>query len=282
MSMEIKHETNLGTEPCVVAWHKNLFIGTECGSVICLNEDLSPVTKWSAHEVQIFAIAANETNVYTSSNDGLLKVWTTKGEKVTEIPTSGADIGALFILDKELYTGDEGGNVLVYQNNNLKASFNVLEEVKDVVVKPPYMFTARDLYVTVTEIKPDQSKDRFVTRHVMEGRAPMRILNQSRLLVMARGANNLQLHDLSVDSKFKKLHEVKVSDMIVTSLTTSGDYAWTGGWDGCVRCWKISADKIEAVGDLKLGACINALVASSLNSVYTLLTGGRVILIKTA
>lgn len=56
----------------------------------------------------------------------------------------------------------------------------------------------------------DQSKDRFVTRHVMEGRGPMRILNNSRLLVIGRGANHLQLHELSLDSKFKKLHEVKV------------------------------------------------------------------------
>lgn len=42
----------------------------------------------------------------------------------------------------------------MYQDNVLKAKYNVLEEVKDIAINPPFMFTARDLYVTVTEVKP--------------------------------------------------------------------------------------------------------------------------------
>ncbi|CAH4032040.1 uncharacterized protein LOC123710873 [Pieris brassicae] len=280
MTLEIETDVNVGLEPCVAAWNKNLYVGTECGSVIVLNENLQFETKWTAHEVQIFAIAISKTNVYTSSNDGCIKVWTLKGEKVTELRTDGAEIGAMFVLGEELYAGDEGGNIFVYENNALKAFYNVLEEVKDVVVQPPYMFTARDLYVTITEIKPDQSKDRFVTRHVMEGRAPMRILNESRLVVIGRGGNNLQLHELSLESKFKKLHEVKVSEMILTSLTTSGDFAWTAGWDGFVRRWNASGERLEAAGEINLGGCINALVTSSLDHVCAIITGGRVLIIK--
>lgn len=46
--------------------------------------------------------------------------------------------------------------VVFYENNSEKAKYNVLEEVKDIGFKPPHMFTARDLYVTVTEIKPGE------------------------------------------------------------------------------------------------------------------------------
>lgn len=68
--------------------------------------------------------------------------------------------------------------------------------------------------------------------------------------------------------------------MIITSLSVSGDYAWTGGWDGFVRRWKISGDQLEASGSLKVGACINGLVASSADNVYTIVAGGRVVHIK--
>lgn len=44
--------------------------------------------------------------------------------------------------------------IIIYENNAMKATYNVLEEVKDLWFSPPYLFTARDLYITITEIKP--------------------------------------------------------------------------------------------------------------------------------
>lgn len=68
--------------------------------------------------------------------------------------------------------------------------------------------------------------------------------------------------------------------MIVTSLSTHGNIAWTGGWDGCVRRWKIADNKIEAQGEINLGSCINALIASSSDSVYALVSGGAIVNVK--
>lgn len=34
--------------------------------------------------------------------------------------------------------------------------YNVLEEIKDIQYSPPFMFTVRDHYVTVTEIRPGE------------------------------------------------------------------------------------------------------------------------------
>lgn len=69
----------------------------------------------------------------------------------------------------------------------------------------------------------------------------------------------------------------QVSDMIVTSLSVRGDYAWTGGWDSCVRRWKITGDKLESAGEINLGSCINALDTSTPNTVYAVLSGGRIV-----
>lgn len=46
--------------------------------------------------------------------------------------------------------------VSVYENNEEKAKYNVLEEVKDLWLHSPFLFTVRDLDVTVTEIKPGE------------------------------------------------------------------------------------------------------------------------------
>nr|XP_026495110.1 uncharacterized protein LOC113399982 [Vanessa tameamea] len=281
MSLSIKTEIKIDVEPCVVAWSNKLFVGADNGTILTFDDNLTPGTSWTAHEVQLFALAANEDKVYSSSNDGGLKVWTSDGAKTMEFPASEGDIGSICVNGKHVYAGDELGNIYVFEENAFKAKYNVLEEVKDIAISPPYMFTARDLYVTVTEIKPDESKERFITQHVMEGRAPLRI-DGSHLVVTGRGGNNIQLHNVSLDTKFKKLHEVKVSDMILTSLSVSNGFAWTGGWDGCVRRWKISEDKLEPAGDINVGACVNALVAPTGDNGYALLTGGRILNIKAA
>ncbi|KAL0893892.1 hypothetical protein ABMA27_013992 [Loxostege sticticalis] len=278
MALKLETETKVDSEPCVVAWDDKLYVGAEDGSVKTFDANLAPGVSWTAHGVQLFAIAAHAGNVYTSSNDGGIRVWSSQGEKVAELKTADADIGALRVFGKELYAGDEAGNVLVYENNEEKARYNVLEEVKDLWLSPPFLFTVRDLDVTVTEIKPEESKSRFVTRHTMEGRAPLRVAG-NRLLVMARGGNNLRLHDASIDTKFKQLHEVKVSDMILTSLSVSGDNAWTAGWDGIVRRWKIAGDVLEPAGDINVGSCVNGLVCTA-DSAYAIIAGGKVARIK--
>lgn len=65
--------------------------------------------------------------------------------------------------------------------------------------------------------------------------------------------------------------------MIVTSISTSEDCVWTGGWDGVVRRWRIAADKLEAAGYINVGASINALVAPAPNIAYAVVSGGRVV-----
>ncbi|XP_013186487.1 uncharacterized protein LOC106131821 [Amyelois transitella] len=278
MSLKIEAETKIDSEPCVAAWDNKFFVGSEDGSIRSFDATLVPSASWSAHAVQIFALAAGNGNVLSASNDGGVRVWSTEGQKIADLPSAGPDVGVLRVYGKAIYAGDEGGNVLVYENNVEKARYNVLEEIKDLDLSPPFMFTVRDLDVTVTEIKPDESKSRFVTRHTMEGRAPLRVAGK-RLLCMARGGNNLRLHDASVDTTFKMLHEVKVSDMIITSLSVCGDYAWTGGWDGCVRRWKMAEDRLEPAGELNLGACINALHITP-DSAYIVLSGGRIVSVK--
>ncbi|KOB78848.1 putative Polyadenylation factor subunit [Operophtera brumata] len=230
MSLKIESEVKLESEPCVLAWDNKLF---------SYDANLTPGTSWSAHAVQIFAIAAGGGKVYSSSNDGGVRVWTAEGQKITELPHNEVDIAALTISGTHVVSGDEDGN----------ARYNVLEEVKSVQYSPPFMFTVRDLYVTVTEIQPEESKTRFVTRHSMEGRAPIKLLG-NWLLVTAKGGNSLRLHHATVDKEFKLMHEVR-----------------------------IESDQLEAAGDIDVGGCINALVASS-NCVYAAVTGGRLTKIK--
>ncbi|KAI5633098.1 hypothetical protein NE865_14226 [Phthorimaea operculella] len=276
MALKIDGEVKVDSDPCMVAWDDRLYVGCEDGSIKSFDAKLSPGASWAAHSVQPFALAAGNGHVYSSSNDGGVKVWTPQGEKVAQMEASEGDIGILHVFGKQVCAGDEKGNVMIYQDNSLKALYNVLEEVKDLWLAPPFLFTVRDLDVTVTEIKPDESKTRFVTRHTMEGRAPLRLVGD-KLVFMARGGNDLELHDASIDTTFKKLHTVRASDMIVTSLTMCGDYVWTAGWDKRVRRWKIDGDKLESVGDIDLGACVNGLALASADCVYAIVAGGRVV-----
>lgn len=75
---------------------------------------MSPGASWSAHAVQLFALAAGCGHVYSSSNDGGIRVWTPKGEKVKELPTTGGDVGIIHVFENYVYAGDETGNVSIY------------------------------------------------------------------------------------------------------------------------------------------------------------------------
>lgn len=70
-----------------------------------------PRESWAAHAVQPFALAISGGNVYSSSNDGGIRVWSLTGDKISELPSTGADVGALHVFDKHVYAGDEDGNV---------------------------------------------------------------------------------------------------------------------------------------------------------------------------
>lgn len=72
---------------------------------------LTPKESWAAHAVQPFALATDGNTLYSSSNDGGIKVWSTTGDKITELPSTGADVGAIHMYDKQVYAGDEDGNV---------------------------------------------------------------------------------------------------------------------------------------------------------------------------
>lgn len=80
---------------------------------------LSPKESWAAHGVQPFALATDGETLYSSSNDGGIKVWSLTGDKIAELPSTGADVGALQVFDKQVYAGDEGGNVSRRPNLNL-------------------------------------------------------------------------------------------------------------------------------------------------------------------
>lgn len=77
--------------------------------------NLTPATSWQAHAVQPFALTAGAGKVFSSSNDGGVKVWNAEGKKITQLTPSDMDISALTTLGTSvLLTGDEGGNVSTY------------------------------------------------------------------------------------------------------------------------------------------------------------------------
>lgn len=64
--------------------------------------------------MQLFALAAGGGFVYSSSNDGGIRVWSGgsgSADKIAELPPTGGDVGTLHVFGKELYAGDETGNV---------------------------------------------------------------------------------------------------------------------------------------------------------------------------
>jgi len=117
-----------------------------------------------------------------------------------------------------------------------------------------------------------------VVRATISGRYPLYI-KKSFVCCLDREGRKIQIHENSVDSKFKLLREIQASELIINAMCGTNDdvdVVYTGGYDNKVSKWDLrTGEKIDSVD---VGSCVNCLSPSD-NGVVAALSDGNIVVI---
>lgn len=143
--------------------------------------DLEYVRDIEGHSECILSLAQNKKGVlYSTSRDGSLRYWprplkTNNHERLQQVVVD--DLTAVYCDEDVLFSGDDKGTVTKWYNHKPGCQYNIIEEVKSLIVENHMLYTARDVDVVITDITPGMES--YVTKATIPGRAPLALSGPS-------------------------------------------------------------------------------------------------------
>ncbi|KAK7866600.1 hypothetical protein R5R35_010433 [Gryllus longicercus] len=241
-----------------------LFSSAADGKVKVWSSDLKLIKEFQAHQSVVYDMAIIGNTLYTCSNDGKVLAWDVETfEKKATLLESENEIYKFYVDNEKLYAGDDQGVVRLWENDEFLLVFNLVEEVRGLVVTDKLLFTVRDRDVCVTEIG---EKGHYATRKTIEGSSPICLVG-NKVCFVSRSATNIIVIDATKETGFKELNDLKAHDMVINVLREAGDSTlYSGSYDKFVKQWDLNSFKCLSSCDT--GECINALAIGNEGQVY--------------
>lgn len=95
----------------------------------------------------------------------------------------------------------------VYKDNQLLTEENTCDPIQDMAVSENFVFTVKDLDVTITELIPGE-KVIATSKKTIVGKAPVTIAG-NKLVFASRSGKDILVHENSSDVGFKLVTEIK-------------------------------------------------------------------------
>ena len=139
-----------------------IFSGSYDGIIKKWTKKLELLHSWQAHDIVIYSIVCDDNDrLFSSSTEGEIKEWDFNGEfrqvtiVQTQVTLKTADVKALFLQNGLLYAGDDGGNLIEFdqdfQVNKHKFTYNAIWSL---AVSPDgkFVLTVRDNDVMINDM----------------------------------------------------------------------------------------------------------------------------------
>ncbi|RZF38235.1 zinc finger CCCH domain-containing protein 17 [Nilaparvata lugens] len=265
-----------------LAFHNGkLYTGADDGKIKIWSPDLKLISEFQAHSVNVYSLAVTDDTLYTCSNDGTIQAWNLSNNepKKTLQNNPNIEVLRLHLANGKLYSGEDKGNVRVWENDEQVALYEMGEEIWDLLVHGDMLFTARNLDINITEMLPEK-QNQFTSRGAVEGRSPIRLAGD-KICFMSRCGRNVLLHETTVESRFKQVAQMKAHEMIVNALCVSEEpqlTIYSGGYDNTLKGWDAATQK--CTGSLDLGVCINALCSGPKGEIYVASANGHMVRVE--
>lgn len=139
------------------------------------NNDLKLERDIEGHTEYVLSLVRNKKgHLYSTARDGTLRHWSrplknNNNEILQQVVLD--DLTAVYCVDDILFSGDDKGIVTKWYNHKPGCHYNIIEEVKSMIVENNVLYTARDVDAVVTDISP--GVESYVTIATIPGRSPL-------------------------------------------------------------------------------------------------------------
>ncbi|KAK4883025.1 hypothetical protein RN001_006344 [Aquatica leii] len=261
-----RHEYDI---TCLIFHNNKLYSSSDDGKIKIWNKNIELLNQVQAHPCSVYSITIGNDNVYSCSNDGTVKVYTLEGLTETIISQEANEMYKVNFNEGKLYVGDDSGLVRIFFNNKLVGILEVMHPITDLLALGNLIYTARDLYVLISEIHPEGK--RMSTLKAIEGRAPICVVGD-KLCFFSRTGKDIFVHRNLKVNDFEKIGEVKdAHELIINAVcgfkNDDGEFLYTGGWDKTLKKWKLGST-IDLVDKCSIDFPITAITVGNNDDVY--------------
>ncbi|XP_029717995.2 uncharacterized protein LOC115260814 [Aedes albopictus] len=287
-------DKHLSDITAIVCFQDHVFTSGGDGKVKIWTKELTLSKEIAVHDGWIYAMAADSRGrIYTSSSDGTIRCLPNplQSDEVKELLKCGDDIESLFVDTKDnLYSGDDKGIVTMWVDHRMKFKFNLVEEVRSLVIQNNIIYSIRENDLTVTEVLEGSANGRYMTKASIPGRCPVTLCGSctngvsSNAAIVTRDGHGIVFIKNNAKEQYRVLWtKEKAHDMIINCLLGTNDHLYSAGYDGYVKKWSCSEKEPELLAEVNLGAgCLNALqqLAADNSTVYVGGSDGILKLVK--
>lgn len=139
------------------------------------DHDLNFVRDIEGHTEYVLSLTLNTKGyLYSTARDGTLRFWprplkNNNNEILQQVVLD--DLTAVCCVEDVLFSGDDKGTVTKWYNHKPGCQYNIIEEVKSMLVENNILYTARDLDAVITDITP--GGESYITKATIPGRSPL-------------------------------------------------------------------------------------------------------------
>ncbi|CAL8118320.1 unnamed protein product [Orchesella dallaii] len=205
---------------------------------------------------------------YTSSSDCAIKHWDEAGDGsfklLATLEGHNEPPRKLRFFNGRLYSGDEKGDVKVWEDGKCLGTIETMEEIWDLLAIQDHFVTVRHIDVTIYSIVQRDDKIRGSVRNSIPGRAPLHTVG-NRLFCIDRNDNVVNVHDLEKSGN-PLLGSLRGHDAIINAITAVGDRLITGACDNSAIVWNL--ENLNQQEKIPMDGYVNALVVTEDGKVY--------------
>ncbi|KAK5650971.1 hypothetical protein RI129_002000 [Pyrocoelia pectoralis] len=229
----------------LIFYNNKLYSASDDGKIKVWDKDLRLLDEIQAHPCSVFSITIGDNKIYSCSNDGFVKSWPLNNFHSEEIVLQEQnEIYKVNFNDGKLYVGDDSGLVRIFCKSIIVGILEIMHPIVDLLALGNIIYTARDLYVVISEIQPESK--RMGTVKTIEGRSPVCVVGE-KLCFPSRTGKDILVHANSKVSEFQQVAvEKDAHELIINALcghaNGAEEWLYSGGWDKTLKKWKIGSE----------------------------------------
>ncbi|CAH1967558.1 unnamed protein product [Acanthoscelides obtectus] len=267
-----------------------LYSAGDDGKIKAFTPDLTKIAEVQSNPCSVFSIAADRSSLYSCSNEGTIKIFELKTlkEKGQLVKDDKIEFWKIKVVNDLLFSGDNEGNIKVWQSGVYQGFFNTAEPIKDFEISSNHCFSVKDNDVYISDFMlpaAPTEKLQYGDKGSFMGRAPIALIGDKLFAYVSREGMDICINENNPASKFKLVTKVKgAHEKVIIALRgvvwNNKLTLFSGSWDKTVKKWNIDDDIVKLDSSLDVDIVVNAIAKGDKGEIYVGGSDGHVVRVE--